>query len=214
MREHEIREWLRSIEKSLGKAKNPVSEIELRKLYRAKNYPGMLSYVKKSMGLVTNLRIAYVNSGGPQKAPGWVGIPEQMPMFGSRAFSAYTFDVHVRKSFLAEASFGMVVALMAHELAHIVIASVGNEYRYVEPAVDLVAMHLGYRDIFRRYSETVDVTTEEIPLQRGWLGSIMDTLFGQSPSITRIYTERYSVGYLTQDEREYAAELMRIRSQK
>lgn len=210
MRRAEIITWLNSIKKSLGPIRKPVSEVELRNCFGKRDFAGMLNIVRKAFGLNLTLRLfAHVRSGGPEGAPAWVAIPTNMPPYGSLAFQNLTINVYFRETFMRGANFESVVIAMAHELAHIVLEAVGQQYKKLEPVVDLAAMHLGFYDFFVNhpvYRE--EIIVEEKP-RAGVLGRLLDSLFGVPYEIGTRKELLYAVGYLTDEERHYAASLMR-----
>lgn len=200
IRESEIQVRLEHITKLLGKARDPVAKTELQKLFKARQFKALVSCVRQLMQLEElRLTLGWVNSGGPNNAPAWVRIPVPMPLYGTNAFQSTKITIHIRKSFLEEWSFEGVVAGIAHELSHVLLASLKSPYWNDEMATDLTAMHLG----FRKYFVEGSVYAHTAP--RTFMKILSDLLWGSSRSAVRINT----VGYLTQAEYRYASSLMR-----
>lgn len=148
MRRVEILRWVEQLEAVFGSARPPIDTTELYERYQAQDYGGMLAIVAKSMRLDMKLRIGYVKSGGPKKAPAWVNMPAVMPPYGTHAFKETLVTVYVRKEFLNMYSFPTVIAMMAHELSHVLLNSIGHVARGQEEAVDLTAILFGYGEHF------------------------------------------------------------------
>lgn len=165
----------------------------------------MLRMVRESLRLDMQLRIAYVNSGGPKSAPAWVHAPVPMPMYGTQEFRNTKVTVYIRKAFIEEAPFSALVCAMSHELSHVVLNSMGHSLRTQEEAVDLTAMILGYRDFFLDKVVIRRITILDTP-PRSWF----DKLTNEYPiPDVKIGYEKRNLGYLSEEERIFAASLMR-----
>lgn len=181
-----------------------VPEGELWKLYRDKNYTGMAGYIKHTLKLPMGLRVGYVNSGGEgENVPAWVEMPDPLPPYGSQAFEKLQLTMYIRRSFLAQAPFPTVVAVMAYELCHIVLDSTGHPLRREEPAVDLTAMMLGYRTFYVDGCQYEALPPKVNPFKKP--GDYIKRLLALWGFIE---TETYSTGYLSRLEVGYADALM------
>jgi hypothetical protein len=127
----------------------PIPVASLITLHRARDYKGLVELIRKTMNVEVNLRVAWVNSGGPETAPAWIVLPERMPFYGSEAFRKMTITMYIRKSFLAESSYEQAAMAISHELSHVVLESIGHSLRKMEKVVDLTAMLLGFRILFK-----------------------------------------------------------------
>ncbi len=194
-----IEMYIDELTSSLGGVQPTVSvkNAELRALHVAQDYAGMINFVRKSFRLETKIRLGLVNSGGPAQAPAWVEMPERLPYFGSEAFKKMTFTVFIRKSFLQISPAESVVVAMAHELSHIILDSVGHRLRRTEPAVDLTAMILGYRDFYLNNRSMIG--SDASILER--LGHMFNELF-----LTQ--DKKRELGYLSNEEIIYASNLI------
>jgi hypothetical protein len=203
MRKQEITSWTNMLISSFGGIRPQADREELLALYLQKDFTSMLRTVRNSLGLDMPLQVGYVNSGGPN-APAWVRLPEPMPVYGTHAFKTTKLTVYLRKTFLVDMPFAGVVHAMAHELSHVILDSIGHSLRRQEEAVDLTAMVLGYRDIF--LEETQVRTVDILDSPRSWFDKLTGSL--PIPGV-RIGYETHNVGYLSRDERFFAASLMK-----
>jgi hypothetical protein len=206
MRDNEIRDWVGQLTRSLGEPRPPADARELECLFEARDYAGMLRSVKAKLRLNMRLWLGLANSGGPisrsgRPAPAWVEGTTPMPMYGTRAFEQHQVTVFIRKTFIADVPFGVIVIAMAHELCYVVLDAIGHPLREQEEAVDLTAMLLGYRDFYLKYASSVSSKTD----WDGFFGAIMA---GKLPVLTTETTE-YRFGYLSSEEIRLAARLMR-----
>jgi hypothetical protein len=157
-----------------------------------------------------SLRVGYVKSGGPLNAPAWVETPKPMPAFGTPAFKKLKLTMYLRKNFVEEVSFQVLVMAKSHELSHIVLNATGHPLRAVEPAVDLTAMYLGFRQAFITPNEFEFEEGDGATKIRPPVLQKLEQLFGRkTPTLSRTMGEvRPRFGYLTFSERQFAAHLM------
>jgi hypothetical protein len=133
----------------------PAATASLQSLHRAKNYKGMVQLIKKSMNIEgITIRVLWVpdgaaNEGVEKDAPAWIRLLPTMPAYGTEAFREMTLTMCVRKSFLRQSSYDEVTILVAHELSHVVLESIAHPLREVEQVVDLTAMMLGFRLLYK-----------------------------------------------------------------
>lgn len=123
--------------------RRPIAARELKPLYYAGDYEGMIRYVQHSMHLDLNIKLNVVDDGA---APLWVQMPAAMPPYGTSAFRNTTAQVFVRRDILQRRPFSWTVFGIAHELSHIVLNSINHPLRQEEKAVDLTAMIFGYQN--------------------------------------------------------------------
>lgn len=136
----------------------PVDLEVLQTLNSVQEYTQMIRWIMRCLKLDLRLTVGYVNSGGPTGAAAWIETPDPFPRYGSPAFKNLHLKMYVRKSFLADAPLQAKVLVFAHELSHIVLNATGNPLRHEEPAVDLTAMMLGFRECY-----VVGAYYEEVP---------------------------------------------------
>ena len=179
-RQREIIEWTAQLVQSLGLPRAAINETGLRKMHAERDYTGMVRAIRTHLKLDVRMRIGFVKSGGPEEVPAWIEIPNEMPMYGTRAFRELMLTLYIRRSVLDETPPGAMICIISHELSHIVLDAIKHPLRRQEEVVDLTAMLLGYREVFVR--------------------DAMYALPGECCSV--------SFGYLSPEEREYAAWIM------
>ena len=189
--------YLDDLTKSIGTIAPPIDDLALRDLYMEKKYPAMLGWIKKSMhlDLRIGLRITQKSNGD---ALMWVETPAVMPPYGTDLFRRTQVVVNARRDVLETQPFQWIVASFAHELAHVVLFSIGHPLQNEEKAVDLTAMILGYEQF-------ILVSEQQTTKRKGsYWGTATGLLFGVvylPGSETR--TER--LGYLSADEARAAS---------
>jgi len=109
-----------------------------------------------------------------------VSIPQHLPMFGTSGLQDYPIKVRVSENCHAHPD--TFVAIMAHELSHVLLASLMSPHKDSELHTDLVPILLGFRDAVRRGRKTIESTT--------------------SGDTTTTHTTTY--GYLTDSQFEFA----------
>lgn len=182
-----IEAYLRTLSATLGGVKPPVKLEPLRALYCKHDYTGLVGVVQQTLRLSLHVRVGYVNSGGRSDALAWVSIPTDLPIYGSSSFAREHITLYLRRSFLQEAPFESITAAVAHEFCHVVLHAVRHQLSGAEEAVDLTAMLLGYREVFRVGCRL----KEEVVVRNGTLA-----------------LERHTAGYLTPEEVDYAVAYM------
>jgi hypothetical protein len=198
-----IVEYIRDISASLGGIRPLVPEGTLRTLHEKKDFVGMIRHIKNDLRLGMKLEVALVNNGDEPETPAWISIPHLMPLYGMPGFEDVLVTMHVQKSFLRESPLEAVVAVMAHELSHVVLKGIGHRLRQEEMAVDLTAMILGYRCFFRRGCEY------ETKYKASLLGKLF--AFHETPVYEEQITTIHRIGYLAREEVVFAADFMDFR---
>jgi hypothetical protein len=97
-----------------------------------------------------------------------------MPFYGTVAFKETTIKMFLRKSFLAQSSYGQAAIAIAHELSHVVLDSIQHPLRRDEKAVDLTAMLLGFSHLYHSASLTVRESTLKNTVTFTRLGYLSD----------------------------------------
>src|SRR5882724_6349137 len=184
MRKEMIDAYIASLKKSLGSNHRLVDARALQQLFKAEDYLGMIKFVRNGMNLDLRIQLGVVNSGGPKAAPAWIRMNSAISRPGTAAFRRELVTVYLRKSFLQESTFEQVAMAIAHEFSHVVLNSINHDLQNEEPAVDLTAMLLGYRDLYLKGCSI-------LKLEHGidWRRETV-----------------HSLGYLNKNEVEYAAE--------
>lgn len=199
-----IVEYIRDISASLGGIRPLAQEEKLRTLHRRKDFVDMIGHIKTEMRLGMRLRVGLVNNGGTPKTPAWIHLPDPMPLYGSKEFEDMVITMHIQKPFLREHPFEMVVAVMAHELSHVVLTGIWHRLHQEEMAVDLTAMILGYRDFYRRGCEYS--IQSEMDYETPFVDEVFS--FQRIPAHEERITTTHRAGYLTRQEVVFAADFM------
>jgi hypothetical protein len=83
-------------------------------------------------------------------------IPEHLPMFGTSGLEGYTIQVQVSENCLEYPE--TFVAIMVHELSHVLLASLWSTHKRSELHTDLVPIILGFREVVRKGRKTIEST--------------------------------------------------------
>jgi hypothetical protein len=86
-----------------------------------------------------------------------VSIPQHLPMFGTSGLQDYLIKVRVSENCHAHPD--TFVAIMAHELSHVLLATLMSPHKDSELHTDLVPIILGFRDAIRKGRKTIKSTT-------------------------------------------------------
>lgn len=205
MRHQEIRSWTKQIIESFGKPKRDIDERPLRAFYEQANYGAMLTHIRDSMQLDVRLRIGYVESGGRKDSIAWVILPSPMPPFGSKELKETRITVYVRKSTIRDSPFEILVSVLAHEMSHILLDSVGHRLRRQEEAVDLTAMLFGYS----RFFLVERMLYREVP-RENLLAKAYKWISGKELTTEELSFSIHTSGYMSADEITFAQSLMRV----
>jgi hypothetical protein len=178
-------------------------------LLRKKNTEGCVQEIAARLDLPVRISLSYVPKDfKPDNTDGflssalartdWTGrgiegitaqvsIPQYLPMFGTSGLQGYPIRVRVSENCHEHPD--TFVAIMAHELSHVLLASLWSPHKDSELHTDLVPILLGFRDAVRRGRKTIESTT--------------------SGNTTTTRTTTY--GYLTDSQFEFAcSHVMRI----
>lgn len=133
----------------------PISVRQLKALYRARDYEGMVRFVRTSMNVEVRLLVGWVDSGGKEmaQAPAWIEMPVNMPYYGTPEFKKLSIKMFVRREFLRD-GYDRVAIAIAHELSHVVLESIHHPLRKEEKVVDLTAMLLGFSRLYMTAAHT------------------------------------------------------------
>jgi hypothetical protein len=178
------------------------SRWDLLTLLGNKNTQACVQEIATQLGLPIQITLAYVpNDLGPADTRGfrsnslsrtdWTGhgvdgitaqvcIPSSLPLFGSSALSGYSITVRVSENcFEHGATF---IAVMAHELSHVLLRSLYHPQQDSELHTDLVPILLGFGECVREGRRNIHHSTEG----------------GRTTTRTTTY------GYLTDEQFEFA----------
>jgi hypothetical protein len=107
-----------------GGAVQEINPRTLKKLYKQRNFPAMLGWIKNSMRL--DLRVGLrVVEGDKHKRPMWIEWTNRIPSIGTTDFRNTRVIVNATHDALSK-PFNWIVAGFAHELAHVVLCSLDH----------------------------------------------------------------------------------------
>ncbi|MFW6116346.1 MAG: hypothetical protein ACOC6F_01340 [bacterium] len=120
-----------------------------------------LSYVPEDFrpgdldGFVTTALVDTDRSGGgTQGIIAQVSVPQDTPMFGSSRLKVYPIQVRISENCREHPH--TFVAIMAHELSHVLLASLWSTHRDSELYADLVPIVLDFGDYVRHGRKRVE----------------------------------------------------------
>lgn len=208
MRESQIRAWVEALTNSFGKARVSAGDEPFRALHAVGDYTAMAALIKEQLRLGTKMRLGRVKSSGFAQKVCWADRPNDMPMYGSPVFHDTVVTLYIKESFLKRAPHGAVVVAMAHEMSRVILDAIRHSLRDRAEAADLAAMLLGYRDFFVNdaFYEKAARCPDNPTTAHGDMPnfSFFEDLFAGFG-----FSGQPVAGYLTREEREYAALLMR-----
>jgi len=102
----------------------------------------------------TSLVYATDKEHGREGITAQVSIPDSIPLFGSGSLNGYPIDVAVSESCSNHPE--SFIAIMAHELSHILLSSLVSPYKDSELHTDLVPLLLGFRAIVAAGRNAID----------------------------------------------------------
>lgn len=170
---------------------------DLVALLRKKDTEGCVQEIATRLGLPIRISLSYVpkdfrpgNTDGFRSSAlartDWTGhgiegitaqvsIPQHLPMFGTSGLQGYPIRVRVSENCHAYPE--TFVAMMAHELSHVLLASLHHPQKDSELHTDLVPIMLGFGDIVRRGRKTIESTTSGNTTTTTTYGYLTDSQF-------------------------------------
>lgn len=152
---------------------------DLVALLRKKNIEGCVQEIATRLTLPIRISLSYVprdfrpgntdgfrtsamartdwTGSGIEGITAQVSVPQHLPMFGSSGLKGYLIRVRVSENCHAYPE--TFVAIMAHELSHMLLASLSHPQKDSELHTDLVPILLGFRDIVQKGRKTIESTT-------------------------------------------------------
>jgi hypothetical protein len=131
----------------------PVPKSVLKSLHNTRDFKGMVQLIKRAMNIGDVTFHVFLVAEGAKKemqdAMAWVELPREMPFFGTNEFKQMTINFFFRKPLLEQSTYDQVAICIAHEMSHVVLDSIRHPLRRCEKAVDLTAMLLGFRVLYR-----------------------------------------------------------------
>lgn len=177
---------------------------DLLTLLEKKDTQGCVQEIAVRLGLPIRINLSYVpkdfrptDTGGFQSSSlsrtDWTGhgldgitaqvfIPSFLPLFGSSSLTGYAISVRVSENCFERPE--TFVAVMAHELSHVLLRSLCHPQKDSELHTDLVPILLGFRECVRKGRKNVQYATAA----------------GRTTTHTTTY------GYLTDQQFEFACQ--------
>lgn len=146
--------------------------------FKEKRYSEVVKTMMRIMGLSLRVKIiCYSEEKFPeQDAFARIKIPINLPLIGTPYFSNLSIDLEIRACLKYD--FDKFVAVIAHELSHIVLKGSNHELKDSEEATDLCAVIFGFGLFYQKINQSF--------IKIGCMR------FGQQ------------LGYLSNDQREHA----------
>jgi len=170
LRKNEVKECIQEIAKCLG---IPIT-IRLSWVPQGYKTDGVNYYGSK--GLVTTSR-SVEGWKGTEGITAQVSVPSSLPLYGTKGLNDFPIDVQVSKGCTNNPL--TFIAVMAHELSHVLLHSLFYKEADNEIYTDLTAMILGFADITKdgRVVVSETVTTNQTTTQTTTYGYLSDSQF-------------------------------------
>jgi hypothetical protein len=198
-----VRQDFEELDRTIG-VKSPMAFQSLAELHASGDHGGLCRAIGVHMGLPNAVRIVSTTERqrfttralsttnaegrGTHGIVAQVSIPPNLPMYGTAAFAAHVVDLLLGKEFVTATPY-TAIAVLAHELSHVLLYALKHPRRESEPFTDLVPIVLGFGQIVERGRV---VSTSEI---RG----------------NTEFSSKVTYGYLSDDEFEFARRLTHTR---
>jgi len=159
--------------------KEEIDSHDIDTLLRNQDMEGCVQNIATLLGLPIRVTMSYVPKGSKPSNTNrfrssalvetdWTGssiegitaqvcIPENLPMFGMLGLQGYPIQVRVSEDCHAHSD--TFVAIMAHELSHVLLASLRSPYKDSELHTELVPIILGFREVVSRGRKKIKKTT-------------------------------------------------------
>lgn len=182
-------------------------------LLRKKDTQGCVQEVASRLGLPIRISLSYVpkdfkpgntdrfqtgalartdwTGRGIESITAQVAIPQHLPMFGTSGLQGYLIEVRVSENCHEHPE--TFVAIMAHELSHVLLASLYHPQKDNELHTDLVPIILGFRDVVQEGRKAVESTTigDETTTYTTTYGYLTDSQFDFACNHIRNIRERH-----------------------
>lgn len=203
-----IKKTVTSLIERFGPPRREVSLDHALGIYNTEGRAALVRYIAQKFfthGMPV-IRVDLVRKGGFD-APAWVESSGIVAMYGTEAFRRTTFTLYIRQEYIEEVPFSTLVSTISHEMAHIVLFSVGKKNPHDEKEVDLIAMHFGFFEIHKK-GKRYQVRRKKLPFAWDGTTSLIQNIFRAILSFREVHYDSYTRGYLTSDEVSYARNVM------
>ena len=166
--EDEIVVAIDDLQQTIG-VKEEIESSDLHTLLGCKDVQGCVQRIAAWLGLPVRIELSYASiqptAGGPQNfgstalsqtdgsghgvegITAQVEIPQRLPLYGSRSLEGYVIRVRVSENCRDQPD--TFLAIMAHELSHVLLGALWHKNRDSELHADLVPLLLGLRSVVR-----------------------------------------------------------------
>jgi hypothetical protein len=196
---------------SLG-VKEETSSLSLLALLEKKDTQGCVQEIATRLGLPILIRLSNVpkdfrptdtgfqssslsrtdwTGHGVEGITAQVSIPSSLPLFGSFSLAGYPISVRVSENCFERPD--TFVAIMAHELSHVLLRSLRHPHEHSELHTDLVPILLGFGGCVRRGRKNIRTTTTNgrTTTHTTTYGYLTDEQFGFAHSKVRGILQRH-----------------------
>jgi hypothetical protein len=192
--------------------KEEVASHDLVALLQKKDAEGCVQEIATRLGLPIRVNLTYIPKGfkpdntnrfsssalaqtdgtgrGIEGITAQVSMPRHLPMFGTSGLQGYPIQVRVSENCHTHPD--TFVAMMAHELSHVLLASLWSTRKDSELHTDLVPIILGFRDVVRRGRKTIESTTRGNATTTTTYGYLTDSQFEFACNYVTGLLDRYS----------------------
>jgi len=119
-----------------------------------------VQFVAMCLGLPIRINISIITNNGTNNNIGArVFIPENMPIYGSKELVGFPVNMEIKGNITYNKI--TFVAVVAHELSHILLASIKSDKKTDELYTDISSMMLGFIDAIDAGRKIVNYTTYE-----------------------------------------------------
>lgn len=203
-----IENTLTSLIERFGPLRPEVSLEHALAIYNIEKLAGLVRFVARKFFIhgMPIIRMGLVRKGGGD-APAWVVPLGNVPMHGTEAFRRTKFTLCIRQKYIEEAPFSTLVSTISHEMAHIVLLSVGRQCPHDEKEVDLIAMYFGFSEIHERGK---NYQVREKPAQFFWNKhtSFVQNILRKFSPRSEVSYRSFTRGYLSSAEVMFATNLI------
>ena len=204
-----IEEAVKTLAGSIG-IKDNVDDQKIISLVRQRKVKEGIKEIAKCLGLPIEINLSYVPKGyhpdntntfhsthlvktdwrgrGSEGITAQVSIPSYLPMYGTSGLN--NFPISVRVSENCADNPVTLIAVMAHELSHIVLHSLWHKEKDNEIYTDITAMMLGFSNIIKNGRKVIKTSTS--------------TDYGFLSNTTTTSTETTTYGYLSDENFNFA----------
>lgn len=163
----DVKEIVKTLFNSIGIKEN-VSDSQLWELFNRGKIEDCIEKIADYLGLPIKVRIAYSSSfetkqivetdevgKGKGGITAQVFMPDDLPFYGTKALVNLPISVKLTGNIKEHPD--TFIAIMAHELSHVLLRVLRNKEKENEFYTDITAMMLGFNEIMKRGRETIEI---------------------------------------------------------